>query len=201
VTKHPGPGVVRITGIIGITPESFVGLERQLLGVSVRDPSLTKIVGGYALEKLKKSPSALSGVALRSLPATLANEPLQFYAPGPFPDEWVKGAHGLLTNTVAVGFTARIVTPGTVDAIAVLEGDYGNDTPATVARALGTFQDLAESELGHLLVLQDDQVTPEITATAERITLSVRLPLARLLDGLYAVVAANVWGILGGIPR
>ncbi|HEY5959037.1 MAG TPA: hypothetical protein VIV60_20900, partial [Polyangiaceae bacterium] len=87
VTKHPGPGVTHITGLIGLTPESFVGVEGRLVGVSVKDPTLTRIVGAFALERLKKSPSALAGAALRDLPKSLAVDPLQFYAPGPFKDE------------------------------------------------------------------------------------------------------------------
>jgi hypothetical protein len=201
VIKHPGPGVVHVMGIIGVTPESFVGIEGRLVGVSVKDPTLTKIVGGFALEKLKKSPSALLGAALRTLPTTLTNDPLQFFAPGPFSDEWSTGAHGLLSGTIAVGITARINAPGTVDVAVVLDGDYGDDSTATMQNALVTFQDFAQSGLGHLLALQDETVTPEITATARRITLRARLPLRRLLDGLYAVVAANAWDILVGEPR
>lgn len=201
VTKHPGPGVVHITGLIGVTPESFVGLTGRMVGVSVKDPTLTKIVSAFALDKLKKSPSALFGAALGSLPKNLAVDPLQFYAPGPFSDEWAKGAHGLLGSTVALGITARINTPGYVDALAVLEGDYGNDPDATVQRALGTYHDLAQSGLGRILALYDESVAPEIQATPTAVTLRVRLPLGRLLDGLYAAVAANVWELLDYKPR
>ncbi len=201
VTKHPGPGVVHITGLIGLTPESFVGLSGRLVGVSVKDPTLTKIVGAFALERLKKSPSALFGAALSSLPKTLAIDPLQFYAPGPFSDEWAEGAHGLLGASLAAGMAARINTPGFVDALIVLAGDYGNDSQATVQRALETFQDLAQSGLGRILTLHEAGVMPEIQATPTEVTLRVRLPLQQLLDGLYAAVAANVWELLDYKPR
>jgi hypothetical protein len=196
VTKHPGPGVVHITGLIGLTPESFVGIDGNVVGVSVKDPTLTKVAAGFALGKLKKSPSALRGAALKSLPSTLAEAPLRFYAPGPFGDEWSKGAHGLLADTVAVGISARLTSPDTVDALAVLEGDFGNDAPATIQRAIVTFQDLAQSGLGRLLSLHDESVVPEIVANDREITLRVRLPLRRMLDGLYAAVAADVRDLL-----
>jgi hypothetical protein len=188
--------VVHITGLIGLTPESFVGIHGNIVGVSVKDPTLTKVVAGFALGKLKKSPSALNGAALRSLPAMLDEAPLRFYAPGPFGDEWSKGAYGLLADTVAVGISARLVSPDTVDALAILEGEYGGDAPATIRRALATFHDLAQSGIGRLLSLHDETVTPEIVATDRDVTLRVRLPLRRLLDGLYAAVAADVRDLL-----
>jgi len=201
VTQHPGPGVVHITGLIGVTPESFVGLSNRMVGVSVKDPTLTKIVGAFALGKLKKSPSSLAGAALGSLPKTLAIDPLQFYAPGPFADEWTKGAHGLLGASIAVGITGRINAPGYLDALAILEGDYGSDSELTMKRALATYQDLAQSGLGRVLGLGDERVAPEIKTTPTEVTLRVRLPLKHLLDGLYAAVAANVWEMLEYKPR
>lgn len=205
LTKHPGPGVTHITGIIGLTPESFVGLEGRLVGVSVKDPTLTKIVGAFALGKLKKSPAALDGAALRELPKSLAVDPLQFYVPGPFTEEWAKGAGGLLGRSIAVGISARLVNREAaatlLDVQAILIGDYGENASETIQRALATFQELTQSGLGRVLSLRDESVAPEILATRERVTLRVRLPLERLLDGLYAAVAANVWEMLDYKPR
>jgi hypothetical protein len=195
VTKHPGPGVTHITGLIGLTPESFVNVEGRLVAVSVKDPTLTRIVGAFALERLKKSPSALAGAALRDLPKSFAVDPLQFYAPGPFNDEWAAGANGLLADSTAVGISAHLTETGertAVDVQVMLRGEYGANSKQTVERAVVSFQDLAQSGLGRLFALNDVTISPDISATPHEVTLRVQLPLLRLLEGLHAAVAANV---------
>lgn len=201
VRKQLGPKVVHVAGVIGVTPQSFVGISQRIVGVSVKDPTLTKIAGAFALNKLKKSPSALFGAALRALPTSLAADPIQFYAPGPFSDEWSHGAHGLMRDTVSVGITGRINTPGILDVQVLLQGEYPEGSEATVQKALGTFRALADNSLGRLLSLSDPSIAPEIVATPQQVSLRARLPIDRLLEGLYAVVTANVWDLLEYQPR
>jgi hypothetical protein len=196
LTRPLSGDVVHVTGIVGITPQSFVNASSSIAAVSVRDPTLTKICAAFALGKLKKSPSALSGAALRHLPASLATAPVQWYAPGPFSDEWARGAHGLLKDTLAVAVTGRVDSPGWLDVLVVLRGDYASDSEQSVQKALATFRELAGSALGRILSLDDPSLAPEIMATAREISLRVRLPIERLLAGLYGVVAANVWDLL-----
>lgn len=199
--KRLGPGVTHVTGLIGTTPQSFVGVSERIVGVSVKDPTLTKIAGAFALKKLQKSPTALAGAALRGLPASLATSPLRFYLPGPFADEWMRGAQGLFRDTVALAVTARIKSPGWLEVVVLLNGEYASDPEQSIQRTLGTFRELAQSALGRLLSLDDPSVVPEIVATPSDITLRAQLPLERLLAGLYAAVAANGWDLLDYQPR
>lgn len=196
LTKALGGDVVHVTGLVGITPQSFVNASARIAAVSVNDPTLTKICAAFALKKLQKSPSALHGAALRNLPGSLAVAPLQWYAPGPFSDEWARGAHGLLRDTLAVAITGRVDSPGWLDVFVLLRGDYGNEPDQNVQQALATVRDLAGSALGRMLSLDDPSLAPVIVATDREISLRVRLPIERLLAGLYGVVAANVWDLL-----
>ena len=139
--------------------------------------------------------------ALRSLPSSLASDPIQFYAPGPFSDDWAKGAHGLLRNTVAIGITGRLNTPGALDVLVLLEGEYPEGAEAVGQKTLSTFRELAESALGRILSLNDPGLAPEVIATSRQVSVRLRLPVKRLLDGLYAVVSANVWDLLDYTPR
>src|SRR5512133_879254 len=201
VEKHLGSGVQHVTGLIGTTPESLIVVPHQFIGVSVNDPTLTKIAGAFALRKLKKSPSALFGAALSALPSSLSSDPIQFYAPGPFSDDWAQGAHGLLRSTVAIGITGRVNSPGTLDVLLQLEGEYAEGTEATTQKALSTFRELADSALGRVLSLNDPSLAPEFVATPRQVNARVRLPIKRLLDGLHAVVSANVWDLLDYTSR
>lgn len=196
LSKRLGGETVHVTGLIGITPQSFVNASSRIAAVSVNDPTLTKICAAFALGKLQKSPSALFGAALRDLPSSLATDPVQWYAPGPFSDEWARGAHGLLKDTVAVAVTGRVEKPGWLDVLVLLHGDYPTAPEQSVQKALATFRELADSALGRVLSLDDPSLAPEIVATEHEISLRVRLPIERLLDGLYGVVAANVWDLL-----
>lgn len=201
VEKPMGSGVLHVTGLIGTTPESLIAVPHRFVGISVNDPTLTKIAGGFALGKLKKSPSAIFGAALRSLPSSLAADPIQFYAPGPFVDDWAQGAHGLLRDTVAIGVSGRISSPGVLDVVLLLEGEYPQGPEIATQKALGTFRELADSALGRVLSLNDPDLAPEVVATSQQVTVRARLSVKRLLEGLYSIVAANVWDLLDYKPR
>jgi hypothetical protein len=200
VIKHPGAGVTHITGIVGTTPESFVALDGIGLGLSVKDPTLTKIAGAFALGKLHKSPSALKGAALRELPAELAQFPIQFYAPGPFSEQWAKGAEGLLGQTLAVAVVAKPNTDGSLRIEVIAAGDYGEDLPLTNQKARQSFQNLAQSDLGRLLGFASETLVPEVIAESRQLTLRLSVPLQRLMDGLFAAVAADATDLLE-LPR
>lgn len=201
VTKHLGPGVTHTTGIIGTTPESFLALDRYGVALSVGDPTLTKIAGAFALGKLHKSPSALRGAALRELPKTLDDEPLRFYAPGPFIGEWARGAQGLLAETTAVAIVARPEQNGVLRVAVTALGDYGDDVNAVNRKARQSYEALAQSDLGRLLGFAEPTLSPEVMAESRRVSITLFIPLQRLIDGLYTAVAANVWDMLELAPR
>src|SRR6185295_4064338 len=98
----------RISGAVSGMPETLVSVRGHLVAVALGDPTPARVAELYAEGRLARSPSALHGSALATLPGTLGRAPLVFYAPGPFSGEWASGARGLLGAAVALGVA---VTP------------------------------------------------------------------------------------------
>jgi hypothetical protein len=191
VIKHPGPGVTHITGIIGTTPESFVALDGFGLGVAVKDPTLSKIAAAFALGKLKKSPSALDGAALRELPRAASLAPLRFYAPGPFGEPWASGAEGLLGRTLAVAISA---TPQSGDRLrieVILSGEYLPDFAAENERARRSVERFEASALGRLFGTSTEGAQKEVVVERTQVVLRVTLTTSRVFAGLHTAVAAD----------
>jgi hypothetical protein len=185
-------GVRRISGTVGSSPETLVRAERRFVAVALGDPTPARVAALYAEGKLGRSPPALKGSALSTLPTELSRAPIRFYAPGPFSGEWVHGARGLLGVALALGVGA---TPDgdSLRVVAVLSGRWNG---ADIAQLEAAWGDLAESSLGRLLGLDQPAAPPEVTATDEHLTLRVRLARLPLVTGLRAAVAADVWEFL-----
>lgn len=189
-TSHPG--IRRATGTIGLTPEALVRVDRRFVAFSVGDPAQAKIVELYALGRLTRSPTALRGSALRELPGDFDSAPVRFYAPGPFTDEWVRGARGLLGGATAFGAMAK--PEGDVLRVrAVIAGSY---SAADVAQLSSAWTDLAESSLGRLTGLDHPSSPPEVSFRDHCLNLDVNILLKPLFAGLRAAVAADVWELL-----
>jgi hypothetical protein len=187
----PHPSVRCISGTLGVVPETFVHVRDKLVAVSVGDPTPARVLELYALERLRRSPPALRGSALATLPA-FDDAPLQLYAPGPFTGEWAAGARGLLGAAVALGALGHVEG----DALAVRIFLTGRFEPVDAERLASAWNDLAESSMGKLLGLDRSEAPPQTRAAANQISLEVRLALMPLASGLRAAVAADVWEIL-----
>lgn len=196
VDKKPHPDLDFVQGVVGRTPETLVRLRGQLVAVAVGDPTPTRVVEAYALKRLKRSPTALDGAALSTLPDKLAEAPIVFYAPGPFKSEWVGGAHGLLGAALAVAITVSPLPGKRVRARVVLSGDWKSEGPDGPSRLLATWDDLAHSSTGKLLGLDDPAAAPVLSTSDKLLSLQVELRLAPLVDGLHAAVAADVQEML-----
>jgi hypothetical protein len=182
----------RVWGTIGLTPESLVRIDDRLVAASIGDPTPARIVELYALGRLGRSPPALAGSALATLPRDLESAPLRFYAPGPFSAEWSQGARGLLGAALALGIgvwpdgdALRVRT--------VISGRWSGEDAMPLTAA---WDDLAHSPMGRLLGLDQPVVPPEVTVTPQHLTLDVRLALLPLVSGLRAAVVADVWEFL-----
>ncbi len=196
LAKQEGPGVVRVTGLVGTTLESFVSVKGRFFGVAVGNPALSRVVAAFARNRLRRSPAALQGAALSSLPQSLANDPLRYYAAGPFLGEYSLGVFGLLRNAVAAAVTARPEGTGRVRLTAVLAGDFGPELDSSRERLLATWSALRESPLGRLTGLDRPEVRSDAAATMDTVTLSVSAPLEPLLSGLDAAVLAELRELL-----
>lgn len=192
VRRSPDPRVHRISGVVGSTPEALVHVDGLLVAVATGDPTPARVVEAFARRKLKKSKPALAGAALSTLPRQMGDAPLQLYAPGPFQREWLGGAHGLLSASLAVGIAARPEADGNVEITVYLAGDWSRAGPDTTTRLLATWEDLAQGATGHLTGLDQPVAAPIVSATPEVLKLRVELASMPIAIGLKAIVAADV---------
>ncbi len=192
-TKHPHPALVRITGVVGQTPETMLTVGERALVVAVGDPMPAKVAEAYALERLKSSPRALRGAALESLPDLYADNVAVLLAPGPFADEWQLAAGGLLQSTVAVAIAAQPKGHGQIATTICLSGAWGDAARAAADRMSLAWTVFARSATGQLFALPE---SAEVTATGELLTLRVTLELAPLVRGLRASVLGDITQIL-----
>lgn len=200
VEKSRHPALHFVQGVIGRTPETLVRAEGQLVAVAVGDPTPARVVEAYALGRLR-SPTALRGAALSTLPGDLDKAPLRFYAPGPFTREWVGGAHGLLDAALAIAISVQPLPGKRLQATVVLAGDWASEGPDSTSRLLATWEDLAESSTGKLLGFNEPAAAAIISTTPKLLKLRVELKLEPLVNGLHAAVAADVQQMLDVPPR
>lgn len=193
---RPHPRIHRLSGVVGRTPETLVRVDERLVAVSVGSALPARVVELYARGKLEKSPPALRGAALGSLPVQeLESAPMRFYAPGPFTGDWTHGARGLLAAATAVGVAVRPAGEGKLSVVVVIAGSFDatSSDPAEAARRAWT--DLAQSGLGKLLGL-DQSAPASVVGTPDSLRLTVEVAALPLAQGLRAAVMAEVWEIL-----
>lgn len=199
LVARPHPRLTRTTGIIGVKPQTMVHVQGELIAVAAGDPTPARVVEAFARGKLRKSPSALQGSALRTLPLfEIEPRPVRFYAPGPFEGEWASGARGLLTRALAVAISATPdpARPGQITARFDVAGDFEQVLPDPRTQLLGAWEDLAQSSLGKLLGLSEPVSEPVLTVSPDLLSLEVTLQLDRIARGLHAAVAADVWEMM-----
>ena len=197
VSKQPHPGLTRITGVIGQTPETLVTVDDRLLAVAVGDPVPAKIAEAYAQERLKHSPSALHGAALSALPDLISSHAAVLFAPGPFADEWQRAAGGILQSTVAIAITAQPIEHGKVATTIYFAGAWQDSADDAARRLSAAWSTFAHSSAGRLFEL--NQVA-EVSTSPELLCLRVELELAALVRGLRASVLGDLAQILN-LPR
>jgi hypothetical protein len=193
VSKHAHPGLFRITGVIGQTPETLVTADEHLLAVAVGDPLPARVVEAYALERLKNSPTAVRGAALSALPNLAASNAAVLLAPGPFADEWQRAANGLLESSVALAIAVQPIGHGKVATTICLAGAWGSSATAAANRLSAAWLTFARSSAGRLFELNE---VAAVSSTPELLILRVELELAGLVRGLRASVLADLTEIL-----
>jgi hypothetical protein len=200
VVKSPHPELRTIQGVIGRTPEKLLTIRGELVAIAVGDPTPVRAAEAFAMGRLKRSPRALQGSALSTLPPELEQAPVRFYAPGPFADEWARAAGGLFGAAVAVGIAARPAEPGYLRVHFVLTGQFANSEVDATSRLTAAFEELSESSTGHLLGLDSLPEPPSVSASASQLELRARLKIEPIVRGLRSAVTSDVWEILD-IPR
>ncbi len=199
LVEHPHPRAVRVSGTLNREPRSFIALDRRVVGLAEGDLTLSRISIAYALGKLKKTPTALRGAALSTLPVPSGEPYVSFYAPGPFEGEWARAAHGVLAAAFAVVVRLEHAEAGYLSLSLVISGDWGQDGQSAADELVRAFHELAGSSTGKLLALEKARAVTS-SFHPQYLTLSAELPLAALVRGLRAAVSADVWEILD-LPR
>jgi hypothetical protein len=197
-SERPHSRIWRVSGLVSSRPQTLVRIDDRMLAVAVGDPTLARAVEAYSLGKLRRTPSALHGAALATLPDdVLRPAPLAAYALGPFEEEWASAAGGLLGGALALAATVEVAGDA-LSARLVLSGAWNG---AASARQLeDTWARLAASELGRLLALDRPLREPHIDVSAELLTLDLALDARALLGGLHAAVAGSVNELLASPP-
>lgn len=196
-SRQPHPSILRISGVAGGTPEVLSQIDQRVLAVAVGDPTLARVAEAYAMKKLRRSPTALRGAALSSLPGAPAEALAVFYAPGPFASEWAHAAGGLLAHALAV---SAYVVPNGADHVRVTVQFAGNFPQTGPDRLTEAFRQLAESSLGKLLALDQTDSPPVVREREQSLSLELNLASAPIAEGLRAAVIADIWEILR-IPK
>jgi hypothetical protein len=80
----------------------------------------------------------------------------------------------------------------------VVAGDFASRGASGLSMA---WDDLAKSDLGRLLRLDEPAAPPRTSVTERAVELDVDLELRPIADGLHAAVAADVWTMMGTTPR
>lgn len=198
IVKQPRAGVFRVSGTDGDVPRALVSVEDRLIASVTGDPTLARAVAAYAEARLR-SPTALRGAALSSLPPAPDDALAVFYAPGPFEGAWATAASGLLASAFAVSISVEALPAAQLRFILTLAGDWppGDQPERELERSWIT---LANSSTGRLLAF-DQARNLKSTRHLQCLTLSMEIPMLELARGVRAATSANIREILEVIPR
>lgn len=197
-SERPHSHIWRVSGLVSSRPQTLVRIDDRLLAVAVGDPTPARAVEAYALGKLQRTPSALRGAALATLPEdVLRPAPLAAYALGPFEGEWASAAGGLLGGALALAATVEVLGDA-LSVRVVLSGAW--DGAASARQLEDTWARLTASELGRLLALDRPLRAPRIDVSADWLTLDLSLDARALLGGVHAAVAGSVNELLASPP-
>lgn len=193
VVKHPRPTLYRIAGTRAGTPRSLLSVNDRLLAFATGDPSLSRIAEAYAERRLK-SPTALRGAALSTLPNAPEDALAVVYFPGPFSGEWAGAARGLLGSALALSVVVEASSGTTLVITVTAVGDFPE--PQLAATVEATWNDLAHGSTGRLFGL-DQAKNVRIVAHLHQLTWSAELPGDAIVSGIRAATIANVPEMFG----
>jgi hypothetical protein len=192
------PVAASVKGTLDGEPVAFIDMGR-VVGVASRDLTLARVPLAFALGKLKKTPPALRGAALSTLPDLGRERLVTFYAPGPFEGEWTQGLHGMLSAALALALYVEPVDDEYLRVTLVMSGDFSEGGQAALDELTRVFGEIAASSTGKLFAFERAR-SLRGSFNPQYLTLSTELPLSPLVSGLRAAVIADVWEILG-LPK
>jgi hypothetical protein len=199
IVKQPRAGLFRVSGTDGEIPRALVSIEDRLIASVTGDPTLARVVAAYAEGRLR-SPTALRGAALSTLPAPPEDALATFYAPGPFEGAWTTAASGLLASAFAVSISVEALPSALLRFNVTLAGDWPAGAVPPERQLERSWLTLANSSTGRLLAL-DHARNLKSTRHLQSLTLSMEIPMLELARGLRAATSAKIREILDVIPQ
>jgi hypothetical protein len=193
------PDLVRVVGRVGRREDAFARIGRDVVAFQRGgDPlrGMLRVACLRALGKLRGHRSAVELEPVRALFARFGEAPVAFAMPGPFEGELRGAALGLLDGALGAGLAMRGTARGHLGLAAAIHADFG-DRGAEAGERLGdVYASIARSSLGRIVGL-DQPIEPFVVAgDASAATLSVELDARRSVEGLHALVEADVASLL-----
>lgn len=199
--RELGHQLVTVWGRIGRRPHGHVSVGPDVAGFQYggdADEGPLRVAALYARGRLGGIPTLLEDEALGALARALGAAPALLLLPGPFSGELSRGARGLFAGAVGLGLSLAPTDQQSLAARALLSGDYGHgpDLERALDFAAMAWNDVARSDLGHLLGLGEPVSPPEARAHPLGLELTVELDPARLANGLAAATMDEVETIM-----
>jgi hypothetical protein len=188
--RTPDPNVVVLSGVSEGVPVGLVTIDERVVAYGVGDPTLWRVVEAYARQKLRAK-TAFAGAALAGQASESEGAPLAAHVPGPFDERWQHAAAGLLEITTSL--SAKLIPTGPERALfeLTLHGDFADSNAAE--RLKSTYMSVASSSTGAALGLSNAlDARTSLSATNDRVSLSVPLPVTELAKGARAVTSADL---------
>jgi hypothetical protein len=155
----------------------------------------------YAQGKLKRFPRLLEAQAFSSARRALEDAPALFAMVGPFEGDYASAVRGLLAQASALLVALQPDARGGLLLQVRLVGDFSQATPLAKRLLHLSWNDLATSDLGHLLGLQRSKDGPQIEWSNGTLGLRCRLNGRAFLRGLADITAASIQNIMKPLPQ
>jgi hypothetical protein len=194
-----GHQLVVLSGEVGRSRRALAAIGRDVAGFQYggdRQKGPATIAVLYAQGKLEGVPTVLADPALAAVHAALGAPLGEVLLPGPFEGELARGGRGLLAAADAVGVGLEPTDRQTMLLRVLVSGDFAASEGDAVRFLEAAWQDLAASDLGHLLALDRPVGPPAAAPVPVGLGLVVELDAAALLAGLAAATVQDVREIM-----
>ncbi len=188
--RSPDPNIVVLSGINEGIPVGLVTLDDRVVAYGVGDPMLWRVVEAYARRKLHAK-TAFAGAALEGQAVESEGALVAAHVPGPFDERWQNAAGGLLQITTSLSAKLSPTTPEHALLELALHGDFKDSNAAE--RLHSTYMSVAGSSTGALLGLSAAlDARAALSASNDRVTLNVPLPITELAKGAKAATSSDL---------
>jgi len=191
--REIGHQLLGVWGRLGRQERAYVAAGRNVAGYQYdgsRARGAARIALLHAEGRLSANTAASNDPDVLALELRLGAAPARGYWLGPFDGPASRGARGLLGGATSAGLAMQPTSEGTLALTVRLQGAYaGTNALTPLADA---FQDLAASDLGHLLGLGSPRSPARVEEDAEGLRLLVDLDAHALLAGIAAATLESV---------